>query len=254
MFDKNSYKKLQKLIAKEQKGIFNRYLYEQQNWNSHLENSKAVFVDALKNLNADSIAVLGSGWLLDVPMDFLFAHFSKIYLVDIVHPVQLVKKYKRFNQVQFVQQDITQSWELLVKHKKTSFQEFKSLVNFDINNFQFIDADVVVSLNLISQLAELPFDYFLKFSNEIAGKLDYQVFFQMQHYEMLKSFKNWILISDVEEIRMGENEEKISLLHFALDKKFYRRNWIWKFDYSGLYIIGINGVKKIVKSYSSIDF
>jgi len=254
MFEKSSFKKLQKLIIKEQEGIFNRYLYEQQNWKLHLENSKAVFIDALKNLNVNSIAVLGSGWLLDVPMDFLLAHFSKIYLVDIVHPVQLVKKYKRFSQVQFVQQDITQSWELLVNHRKTSFQEFKSLANFKIANFEFKDADVVVSLNLLSQLAELPFDYFFDASKEKAGKLDYQVFFQRQHYEMLKSFKSWILISDVEEIRIGENEEKISLLQFGLDDEFYRRNWIWKFDFSGLYIIGINEVKKIVKCYSSLNF
>lgn len=254
MFEKKSFKKLQKLIIKEQEGIFNRYLYEQQNWNLHLENSKAVFVDALQNLNAKSIAVLGSGWLLDVPMDFLLTHFSKIYLVDIVHPVQIVKKYKRFSQVQFVQQDITQSWQVLVKHKQATFREFKSLVNFDSTNFEFRDADVVVSLNLLSQLAELPSDYIFDFSNKIIDKLDYQLFFQQQHYEMLNSFKNWILISDVEEIRTGDKEERISLLHFSLDDEYYRRNWIWKFDFSGLYIIGINGVKKIVKCYSSIDF
>ena len=71
----------------DQKGIMNRYLNQQGGWDSHLDNSKRFIERSAFLKNKRSVAVLGSGWLLDVPIDYIAQEFGEVYLVDIAHPV-----------------------------------------------------------------------------------------------------------------------------------------------------------------------
>ena len=59
----------------------------------------AFHLDPSGKKNAGSIAVLGSGWLLDVPLDHLCSGLEQVYLVDINHPPQIRKKAERLDNV-----------------------------------------------------------------------------------------------------------------------------------------------------------
>jgi len=73
----------------DQRGIINRYINEGKNWNLHLENTKKYIINSTKTKNKENVAILGSGWLLDLPLSFLNENFKTIYLVDIYHPRQI---------------------------------------------------------------------------------------------------------------------------------------------------------------------
>ncbi len=239
--------KLKRAIKKEQIGILNRYVREYDNWTSHLENSKKFIIQQLEDTEYSSIAILGSGWLLDVPIEFLSSKFKIIYLVDIIHPEVIRRKFNKYAQIQFIEFDVTQIWQSL-NSKSLSF-DWQDIA---VPQLPF-QADIVVSLNLMSQLAELPFDYFL--SEKIPKEIKYSIkkSFQKQHFVLLQQFKHWILISDYIERRMTKIGQisNNQLIYYEIPEKYYQTSWMWNFDNSALYIIGINEVKKIVKAFSN---
>ncbi len=51
----------------DQKGILNRYLAEGNNWEAHLEKTRGFITGCLEKNKPETVAVLGSGWLLDIP-------------------------------------------------------------------------------------------------------------------------------------------------------------------------------------------
>ena len=68
-------------FKKDQNGIINRYLREKGSWKTHLSNTKKFITDFTKNKAKNSCVVLGSGWLLDVPIEYLTRisrHFFKV--------------------------------------------------------------------------------------------------------------------------------------------------------------------------------
>ncbi len=85
----------------------NRYLRESAGWNKHLERTRKFISDSFAHTEAESVAVLGSGWLLDVPLDHLIQRFRKVYLVDIHHPIQIRKKTAGMSQVELIEADLT---------------------------------------------------------------------------------------------------------------------------------------------------
>lgn len=212
MFFKKSIKQL---IQKEQQGIIKRYLNNQSLWESHLEETKSFIAETLTPISANSAAVLGSGWLIDIPMDFMLKKFKKIYLVDIVHPAQIKRKWAANSVIEFIEHDISGQFEHLQSgefHEKVSEWPFS--------------ADVLISANLLSQLAELPLDFLNK-------RIPQQKLKQLQehHLNQLKKTKTAILITDVlETIITGEKSIEKNLIFadisgFQIDKK-----WTWHFD------------------------
>ena len=110
-------------FIKDQQGIMNRFIRESSGWQTHLENSRNFISGSFHQTEAETVAVLGSGWLLDVPLEDLIRRFRHIYLVDIHHPVQIRKKTAAMNQVELVEEDLTggavvQIWERLRGSKR----------------------------------------------------------------------------------------------------------------------------------------
>ena len=247
---KNNSRLLKKVIQKEQEGIFNRYIREQTGWKPHLENCKKAIIEHTAGLQARSIAILGSGWLLDVPVEFFLQKFEKIFLVDITHPKQIKKKYAKENKILFIEQDITQLWHLLPSAKQNLWSVLNSSKT-DFNKLEFKEAEIIISLNIFSQLAEIPFDYILKGCETQKNEIKH--FFQKKHFELLEHFEKWILISDCQEIRKSNTHtQKINLCLFPIPHEFFVKKWEWNFEHSQLYIKGINEVKKIVYFYSNL--
>lgn len=63
-------------------GIAERFKRCKRYWEPHLKLSRAFISKGLYDLNASSIAVLGAGRLLDVPLDAISTHAKGITLVD----------------------------------------------------------------------------------------------------------------------------------------------------------------------------
>ena len=110
-------------FKKDQNGIINRYLREKGGWETHLTNTKDVILHSSKNKEKESCLVLGSGWLLDVPIDNLKDTFKKVYLVDIVHPKQITHKYRKYKNIEFIKVDISgyiePVYNFIKKNRKT---------------------------------------------------------------------------------------------------------------------------------------
>lgn len=86
----NAYKLHKMGFIQDQNGIIRRFKREKQNWDDHMTQSKSFILKSAKNKEnlpdnlsakqADkagvTCAVLGSGWLLDLPLDELSEMFT----------------------------------------------------------------------------------------------------------------------------------------------------------------------------------
>lgn len=180
--------------------------------------------------------MLGSGWLLDLPFEYLRDHFTALYLIDIVHPAQIVNKTRGMENIHLVQADITGgavkgAYGLVEKYQKTGEG---SILDIACNaTAGSIKPDYMVSVNTLNQLDILLVDYvsrFMKIPEE-----DIKVFrkrIQEQHINMLKPRKS-CLISDIEERVLKRNKGIISsksLVYADLPGGVHHEEWTWDFD------------------------
>lgn len=215
----------------DQKGIMKRFIAEGDNWNVHLFNAKDYIMESLPP-SAKSIAVLGSGWLLDVPMDSLLKNNIEINLFDISHPQQIRNKYKNNEEVKFITADLTNGLVDIAKKTK-SFGGF-------LNDFERMqcyeglkDFDFVVSLNLLNQLDILLCDLLkIKFKIDDVSLLDIRKRIQQFHVNSLPKNKSCI-ITDYEEVNYRNSYEDgsvSSLIYIDLSRLKNTREWHWNFD------------------------
>ncbi len=219
----------------DQEGIMSRYLYEQENWDPHLEHSKKVIIKFLEEKRPEHVAILGSGWLLDVPIDYLSKNLKSVYLVDIRHPKQVVHNYIDHSNVHFVLCDITggaieKTYHLL----NPNDSGYKSLSGIHPKGFTLDrHIDAFVSVNVLCQLDILILEYIRSFKgiddNEVKA-LRRNI--QESHINCLKK-KPSCVITDFEEhvfTRTGEKTGEHSLLFTELPESTHEEKWEWKFD------------------------
>ena len=221
---------------RDQEGILHRYFNEQGNWNSHLEKTKEVIEKTVSAIqNKSSVLVLGSGWLLDVPIEFLCNVFEKVYLVDIHHPVEIRKKNSKHKNIVWVEQDITgvsqQIYRLAGKRKSNLAKDLKNL-KISPPNFKF-EADFIISVNILSQIDELVVHY-LKRSNKIDSDVitEFRKRIQEKHLLYLQK-RNSLLVTDIEEVsydRDMELKESNPIIFTKLPEENKTEEWQWRFD------------------------
>jgi len=224
----------------DQDGIITRYAREKDNWDIHLAHSKQVILDAVKHFNAQSVSILGSGWLLDVPLDELSLMCSQVYLYDIVHPAQIRNKVSKYRNVATVDCDVTggmveKIWTLLQKKDKSLAQ---------INRIEHIPfrplfpTDLIISLNLLNQLDIILCDFIIQNSTFKSDDLmPFRRSLQQNHIDSLQQ-ANFCLITDYNEKLYDFKDAYISsrpLIVVPFPEKQHQQNWEWKFDSSGFY-------------------
>ncbi len=222
-----------------QAGIMRRMLREEGGWQNHLVNSSEYIREAVKIYKPKTVRILGSGWLLDVPIKFLEDNSEKVILTDITHPNQILNKYSNNKKIVFETIDITGNLvDLGYQQRKKSYshQEFiQSIKNSP--NLEFSE-DLVVSLNLTSQLSVFLTDYLskqVKISNNQAIEIAEAI--QLKHFEMLPIGKS-ILITDFEEEYYDEDDKFIGskpTVFAAIPDGNNRKEWIWHFDSKMMY-------------------
>jgi hypothetical protein len=226
----------------DQAGIMNRYLREQEHWETHLQNTKQFILDCFDGKSISHLAVLGSGWLLDLPLNELSEKFDKITLADVHHPAQIVKKTAQYKNISLVETDLSGGgmefcWGLR-KAKGEHFSKY-FLEDFDPQKPKIPGKpDAFISLNLLNQLDILLVDYLKKKNGRITGGeiKKFRKAVQEFHLDWITK-KPGCLVTDVQETILnsdGTTDEK-KLIYADLPKAIRSSEWTWDFDLSGIY-------------------
>ena len=219
----------------DQEGIIRRYIDEEFNWNEHLQKSKSFIKKCIEEVKPQNVAVLGSGWLLDVPLDFLVESCNRVFLFDIRHPRQITHKYRGEKKIKFINQDVTggsieEVYEIL-KHNKSDLNKLDTITKAGFTASEPID--YIISVNILNQLDILILEYIRRFSLPENLNMDrLRKIIQEAHIASLKKSAS-CLITDFEEMIYDKDNELIktnSLLFTELPAYRKREDWIWKFD------------------------
>ena len=220
-----------------QRGLIYHHLDEEGSWNEHLRNCREFILRCVRLCEPPVVTVLGSGWLLDVPLRELHDEVDIINLVDIVHPPEVREQVKDLKKVILREDDISgglieQVWRKA--GKRTFINKLRSIEGIEINEYspQF-SPGLVISLNIITQLESLPVALLEKKSRADENTLrNFRKIIQEKHMKFLKRHKS-VLITDSSEVindSSGLVQETSSLL-VDLPLSEISEEWTWKFDY-----------------------
>lgn len=222
----------------DQKGIIDRYIKEAKAWATHLENTKQAIINGAQARTGGNCAVLGSGWLLDVPIEFLCQNFDKVYLFDVLHPTQIKHKMHKVPNVVLIEQDITggsvkEFFDAVQMHK--SMKKIKNPLDFKFSGFTYpADFNYVVSVNILNQLDILIVDYIQAYALYSEDELqNFRVQIQKSHFDSLPKGKT-CLVTDFEEMVLNERnevEQTIPLVYIDLPQEKILNSWQWDFDH-----------------------
>lgn len=233
-------KRIRKMgFTKDQEGIYWRYLRELENWDSHLQNTKKFILSCLNRSDYHSVAILGSGWLLDVPLDELTEKGKKIFLYDLRHPRQIKHALRNKLNVEFVEIDLTGGLvEYIYSVRKQSHQTSEEELLKNITHIKppTIKGDIVISLNIMDQLDGLLIEYLKPWFNgskEFWDTISRRI--HENHIHLLRNHRS-LLITDVNEILVDNNEiTKKPLIFAKLPPAKNKKQWEWVFDTTGSY-------------------
>ncbi len=219
-----------------QKGLIYRHLNQEGGWNSHLKNCRDFILKAVDYYKPSAITVLGSGWLLDLPLKEMADLIGQINLVDIIHPPQVINQVSGMKNVIFRAEDVSGGLISEVWKKaghRFFFNKLRSLDDIEIREYQpDHETGMVISLNILTQLEALPMkllakkaavndESFLNFRKEV----------QQKHISFLNKHES-VLITDISEVITESsgtvNEVKSVLTALPTGKQV--AEWTWNFD------------------------
>jgi hypothetical protein len=223
-------------------------------WQPHLERSKAVIRVAIEPCQQRRKAViLGSGLLHDVPVAEISAAFREVLLVDIVHPLKSWWPAWRYNNLRPVIGDVTGTAEEVFRVAKIAGAALPrtepSLFLHDP------EVDLVVSLNLLSQLPVIPTEHLTRAGAHLPDAIAaYGRWLIEAHLDYLQRFQCPVaLISDVEKLtvdRAGTVVERKSALR-DVPLPWRGEEWTWHLaprpeaDQNYSYIRRVVGIQNI---------
>jgi len=220
----------------DQSGILRRYHREREHWDIHLNNTRQSVIEAMQDKRRDSAAVLGSGWLLDVPAEEMSRHFGKLTLYDIRHPTAVKKQARLLGNAELRACDISGFAQPVYQYVKQyrncknrptvcSIQPQSAL---DLSGYDF-----VFSCNILNQLDILLLDYLAQFfdlSHEESVSFSGNV--QKHHIDALPRNRTCIVV-DYETIAYSQAGKELmrkkSVYHPIIQRSDAKR-WTWKFD------------------------
>jgi hypothetical protein len=219
-----------------QRGLIYHHLDEAGSWNSHLKNCRNFIIKALAHYNPTVVTVLGSGWLLDLPLNEINDTAKEINLVDIVHPPEVRDQVENLPKVILREEDVTGG--LIEKvWKKASGRTFLNKLRSidDIVPGEYcpsFDPGLIISLNVLTQLESLPAEFLKKHSRVDEESLKrFRKSVQQNHIFFLKKHDS-VLITDISEIisdKTGNRNHELSLL-VELPESEFRDEWTWDFE------------------------
>ena len=137
-----------------------RYKRCREGWSGHLQSCRSRILEAVGHCSGrNSVVVLGAGAGHDLPLEQLSAEFRQVVLVDLVFLRPMRKKAEKLGNVRLVEADVTGFFDLSPDRRKSFLHSALSgspqremLSSPEIGS----GFDLVVSLNLMSQLPVMP--------------------------------------------------------------------------------------------------
>lgn len=229
-------------LLKDQKGILNRYFREGLAWHPHLDHTRDFIIRWLETMSGKELLVLGSGWLLDFPLDEAVRFCSGITLADIHHPPQVLKRIAKYPGTRCITADITggllEEIAVLRKQGHKGSEGIDRILSGFHPVYQVPPGTIVLSLNILSQIDSLLTDALPQgFFRDDKHKLVFRKFIQEEHIRMLMHH-NFCLVADYAEVIKNSGGEISTVkehLFCSLPGSGFQEEWIWDFDLSGSY-------------------
>lgn len=222
-----------------QQGLIYRHINQDKGWESHLSHCRTFILKAVETVKPERVTVLGSGWLMELPISELSERTREIILIDIVHPPDVIEQTRKLKNVKLVEDDVSGG---LIQDTWDSasgchiFRVHISPDDLDIQEYSLpSDPGLLISLNILTQIETLP-ERFLRKKTSLSED-DYSAInekIQEKHVSMLKKHRS-VLISDVVEILRDSNgsQTEKNTLRTLLPEGTMSDEWIWDFDLSG---------------------
>lgn len=219
-----------------QNELIYRHMNQEGGWDNHNEHCRSFIIKALDFYKPEKVTILGSGWLLDLPLVELIEKTGKVHLVNIVHPPDVISQTRSLKNVELVEQDVTggliaEIWQKTGKY--SFFNKLQSLGNIIIPEYiPDCDPGMVISLNILTQLETLLIDFLRKRSKIREEEfIRFRTEIQNKHIDFLKKYKS-VLITDIIEIftdNSGNVTGKPTVIADLPDGQ-YKEQWNWHFD------------------------
>lgn len=235
-----------------QNGLIYRNLQQEGGWDEHNRRCREYIIKAAERICPDRITVLGSGWLLDFPLVEILEKKISVFLVDIVHPPEVISQVSGMDKVTVVSADITgglinEVWNI-TRHSYF-FRRLNNLDSLSIPDPELgFDPGMIVSLNILTQLEILPVNL-LKNKASICDEalVQFRKTIQDKHLRFLCK-NNSVLISDREEIHKDNNGNVrvVPTLLQPVMPGMFREEWTWNFDLKGSDYYTSKSIMKVI--------
>ncbi|HAM11200.1 MAG: hypothetical protein A2X05_06850 [Bacteroidetes bacterium GWE2_41_25] len=222
-----------------QNGLIYRHLNQESGWDSHLKHCRDYIMKTVDLYKPDKVTVLGSGWLLELPIAEILEKTGKVCLIDIIHPPEVISQAGKISNVELIESDLTgglieEVWNKV--HSYSVFSKPDSIEGIIIPEFKpESDPGMIISLNIITQLETMLVRYLkrkARIGEEEMSRFRKTV--QNRHIDFISKHRS-MLITDCEEIitkRSGE-VNKTSTLLAAIPSFKDKEEWTWNFDSKG---------------------
>jgi hypothetical protein len=194
-------------------------------WDAHyLKCREAMVAATVRAVQKRTVLVFGAGSLNDIPLSYLSSQFAKVILVDLVFLKPARRVASNYSNVQLVEHDVTESLQWL--------QQGQTLVQSPLTWLNDASVDLVVSLNLITQLPLIPVRWLMaehglpEFEADIVGK---QLIFA--HLNYLKQFSGEVcLIADRVDIELNPQGVEIDRFDPWWDVEQPKADILWEWE------------------------
>lgn len=226
----------------DQQGIFERYLEEHEGWKQHLEKTRAFILDCIRKYTPGTVVIMGSGWLLDVPLKEMIGICERIYLADIWHPRQIQAMVEKYTNCSLVYTDLTggavnQVYNLVKSYREKGIREPLSSIRYIKPDLPDSDS-YMISLNILNQLDIILMDYVKRFIKYPDDEIrDFRKKIQENHLALLKPGRS-CLIADREEIVSDSKNQVVAIkkpIYAELPDGKISMEWKWTFDQGGAF-------------------
>jgi hypothetical protein len=210
-------------------GIRHRFRQCRSAWQPHCDHSRQVIRAAIERCRQRRKAiVLGSGWLLDVPLAELCAGFREVILVDLLHPLATRWRTRRFQNVSLLVADVSGTAEAVWQAVEHCSSLPRSMPNLFIGDQE---VDLVASLNLLSQLPCLPEQYLIKARSHTLEEIaSYCRDVVQAHLDYLRRLSGVVaLIADFETRSINPSGTEVARQGtlYGVPFNFAAERWIW---------------------------
>lgn len=221
-----------------QMGIMRRYLDRSNDWQKHLFQSHKLILSEVKRRKPNSVAFLGSGWLLDIPLKELLDSSTEVCLIDIAHPKRVIHRFSKHPNIKLIDIDITGGavkWAWDNGKDKHKLLDFNRLLQMGEEAVSIISKDYqfVVSINMLSQLHLLIEDFLIS-KNHMSDieRVQLAQTLQQAHINGLPKDRS-LIISDTEAEFYNEDgflSHTTPRIYTDLSELTLLEKWQWDFD------------------------